>query len=96
MGLFQTFFYISGGLASPPNTHNNSPLMPNVSSSGPNSQKFHHLQLINHQNLHDSLDSPSSAVDIEKHEEDDIESKLSLLESSEMEVEFNTLTTLES
>ena len=96
MGLFQTFFYISGGLASPPNTRNNSPLMPNASSSGPNSQKFHRLQLIDHQNLHDSLDSPSSAVDIEKHEEDNIESELSLLESSEMEVEFNPLTTPES
>ena len=94
--LFQTFFYISGGLASPPNTHNNSPLMPNASSSGPNSQKFHRLQLIDHRNLHDSLDSPSSAVDVEKHEEDDIESELSLLESSEMEVEFNPLTTPES
>ena len=94
--MFQTFFYISGGLASPPNTRNNSPLMPNVSSSGPNSQKFHRLQLINHRNLHDSLDSPSSAVDVEKHEEDDIESELSLLESLEMEVEFNPLTTPES
>ena len=59
-------------------------------------KKFHCLQLIDHQNLHDSLDSPSSAVDVEKHEEDDIKSELSLLEYSEMEVEFNPLTTPES
>ena len=42
------------------------------------------------------MDSPSSAVDIEKLEEDDIKSELSLLESSEMEFEFNPLTTPES
>jgi hypothetical protein len=48
-----TFSCLTGGLASPPDSRNNSPLVPIASSSGSNLEKLPSLRFVNPKDLHD-------------------------------------------
>jgi hypothetical protein len=67
---------------SPPNTRNNSPLMPVQSSSGSNFQILHPPQFVKPRDRNDPLDC--SVAEVERQEDDDVKLELSLSEFEEV------------